>query len=404
MTNGREILRGKMVLFGVTGGIAAYKAVDVVSQLRKAGSEVLVIMTEAATKLVSPLTFQTLSHNPVYTDMWAEPKRWAVEHIALAERADLGMIVPATANIIGKIAAGIADDMLSTTVMATKAPVLIAPAMNVNMFENPITQENLRKLAGLGYHIVDPDTGTLASGAEGKGRLPGTAVILAAAAGILGQAADFAGKNILVTAGPTREAIDPVRHLSNPSTGKMGYAVAAAARARGAQVVLISGPTLLPPPAGVELVKVKSALDMYSAVMAHYEAADIIIKSAAVADYRPVKAAAEKIKKGEGTMVIELERNPDILYELGQKKGNRILVGFAAETNDVLENAVAKYRKKNLDLIVANDVTQEGAGFAGDTNIVNIIDRGGAVEALPRMPKRQVADALLDRIKKLIKQ
>jgi len=402
MAGDREVLRGKTVLFGVTGGIAAYKAADVVSQLRKAGSEVLVIMTESATKLVSPLTFQTLSHNPVYTDMWAEPKRWAVEHIALAERADLFMIVPATANIIGKIAGGIADDMLSTTVMATKAPVLIAPAMNVNMFENPITQGNLHKLAGLGYRIIEPDTGMLASGAEGKGRLPETATIMAAAVGVFEQAMDFAGKHIMVTAGPTREAIDPVRHLSNPSTGKMGYAVAEAARARGAQVVLISGPTMLPPPPGVELVKVKSAVDMYNAVMAHYEAADIIIKSAAVADYRPVKAAAEKIKKGEGNMVLELERNPDILFELGQKKGDRLLVGFAAETNDVLENAVAKYRKKNLDLIVANDITQEGAGFAGDTNIVSIIDRDGSIEALPRLTKRQVADALLDRVKKLI--
>ncbi|MGI5838359.1 MAG: bifunctional phosphopantothenoylcysteine decarboxylase/phosphopantothenate--cysteine ligase CoaBC [bacterium] len=403
MTQGREILRGKTILFGVTGGIAAYKAVDVVSQLRKAGSEVLVIMTAAATRLVSPLTFQTLSHNPVYTDMWAEPKRWAVEHIALAERADIFMIVPATANIIGKIAGGIADDLLATTVMATQAPVLIAPAMNVNMYENPITQTNLRKLVGLGYHIIEPDTGILASGASGKGRLPETAVLVDAAVRLLGASADFTGKRVLVTAGPTREAIDPVRHLSNPSTGKMGYAVAEAARDRGAHVVLISGPTHLPAPAGVETMQIKSAVDMYNAVIANYEAADIIIKSAAVSDYRPVRAAAEKIKKSEGKMIIELERNPDILYELGQRKGDRILVGFAAETNDVLANAVAKYRKKNLDLIVANDVTQEGAGFAGDTNIVSIIDREGNVEALPQLTKRQVAEKLLDRVRELMK-
>ncbi len=391
-------MTGKTVLLGVTGGIAAYKAVDVVSQLRKLGCEVLIIMTEAATKLVSPLTFQSLSHNPVYTEMWAEPKRWSVEHIALAERADLVLIAPATANIIGKLANGIADDLLSTTVMATTAPVLIAPAMNHHMYENPIVQANMRKLAGFGYRFIEPEYGQLASGAQGKGRLPGTGAIIDAATAVLAAKADLAGQTVLVTAGPTREAIDPVRHLSNPSTGKMGYAVAAAARDRGAKVILISGPTQVEPPAGVELIRVVTAVQMYQAVMQRYAEASIIIKSAAVADYRPVQAAAQKIKKGEGAMAIELERNPDILFELGQKKGDRILVGFAAETNDLVENAVAKYRKKNLDLIIANDVTMEGAGFAGDTNIVKLISMDGKIEEVPKMPKRQLADVVLDRI------
>ena len=301
-----EVFRGKTIVFGVTGCIAAYKAVDLVSRLKKLGAEIHVIMTRSATELVQPITFQTLSQNPVHTDMWVAPQKWNVEHIGLADAADLFMIVPATANIIGKVAGGIADDMLSTTVMAVQAPILLAPAMNAKMYDNPIVQGNLEKLKGLGYAVVEPDYGFLACGYEGRGRLPEADVIIEAAARLLAPPQDLAGKTVLVTAGPTREALDPVRHLSNPSTGKMGYAVAEEARDRGARVVLITGPTMLKAPTGMEVIRVISARDMYAAVMDRFDAADIVIKSAAVSDYRPKEAAVQKMKKTDGDMVIQL--------------------------------------------------------------------------------------------------
>ena len=400
--NKEEIFRGKTIVFGVTGCIAAYKAADLVSRLKKLGTEIHVIMTQAATELVSPMTFQTLSQNPVHTNMWAAPQKWNVEHIGLADAADLFMIVPATANIIGKIANGIADDMLSTTIMAVKAPVLLAPAMNAKMYDNPVVQGNLEKLIGLGYCIVEPEYGFLACGYEGKGRLPDAEVIIEAAARLLCPPQELAGKKVLVTAGPTREALDPVRHLSNPSTGKMGYAVAEEARDRGAQVVLITGPTMLKAPTGMEVIRVISARDMYAAVMEQFESADVVIKSAAVSDYRPKQVAEQKMKKGNEDLVIHLERNPDILYELGQKKGSKVLVGFAAETNDLLENARVKIQKKNLDFVIANDVTKEGAGFGTDTNIVKIINRDGAIEEIPKMSKKEIARLVIDKVIRLL--
>ncbi len=400
-----RIFPGKTIVFGVAGCIAAYKAADLVSRLKKLGADIHVIMTQSAGELVRPMTFQTLSQNPVHTDMWAEPKKWNVEHIGLADSADLFMIVPATANIIGKIANGIADDMLSTTVMAVKAPIVIAPAMNAKMYDNPIVQTNIEKLKDLGYHIVEPDYGYLACGYEGKGRLPDNEVILKAACKALSSEKDLAGKRVLVTAGPTREALDPIRHLTNPSTGKMGYAVAEEARNRGAEVILISGPTMLPPPKGMKVINIKSAVEMHKAVLDHYDETDIVIKSAAVSDYRPADIADKKIKKDDVTeeqLVINLERNPDILLELGQRKGNKILVGFAAETDDLLTNAKAKIEKKNLDLVVANDVTQEGAGFASDTNIAKIIYRDGSIEEVPKMTKKELAELVIDKVKKLV--
>ncbi len=399
----REVFRGKTIVFGVTGCIAAYKAADIVSRLKKLGPDIHVIMTESATELVQPITFQTLSQNPVHTHMWEAPKKWNVEHIGLADSADLFMIVPATANIIGKMANGIADDMLSTTVLAVKAPVLIAPAMNAKMYDNSIVQENLEKLRRHGYHIIEPDTGYLACGYEGKGRLPDADAIIDAAADLLAMKQDLSGYKVLVTAGPTWEHLDPVRHLSNPSTGKMGYAVAEEARDRGAEVVLITGPTMLPAPAGMEVIRIVSALDMYDAVMTYFDAADIVIKSAAVADYRPAKVSEQKIKKLDDQMVVVMERNPDILFELGQKKGDKVLVGFAAETNDLLQNATIKINKKNLDFVIANDVTREGAGFGTDTNIVKIINRDGRIEEIPKMSKKDVAKIVIDKIIPLLK-
>ena len=400
-----DILHGKCVVVGVTGGIAAYKVADVVSKLKKTGVEILVVMTKSATELISPMTFQTLSQNIVYVDMWTETKKWSVEHIAIADRADIFLVAPATANIIGKMAHGIADDMLSTTLTATTAPVLLCPAMNVHMFDNPVVQENMAKLKSLGRYILDPDYGHLACGYAGKGRLPDTPTILEACREVLREQdkknhKDLAGKTVLVTAGPTREQLDPVRHLSNSSTGKMGYAVARQAQQRGAEVILISGPTMLTPPSGVTLVKIKTAVDMYEAVMANYEQADIIVKSAAVSDYRPAQAAEQKIKKkdGEERLVLELVRNPDILRELGKNKGERVLVGFAAETENLVENALSKYKKKNLDFIVANDITKEGAGFATDTNIAKIISMDGEVEDLPLMSKDELAGLVLDKV------
>ena len=390
-------MQGKSIVVGVAGGIAAFKAAELVSSLVKKGAEVNVILTKAAQEFITPLTLQTLSKNPVITDMFAEPKSWEVQHIALADKADLFAVVPATANLIGKIASGIADDMLSTTIMATKAPVLFAPAMNVHMYENVIVQKNISNLQQLGYIFVDPEQGRLACGYEGKGRLAKIEKILAEIENCLGSTSqDLAGKTVLVTAGGTREAIDPVRYISNHSSGKMGYAIAKAAKDRGARVILISGPVNLPKPKGIEFYPVESAHEMYGQVLERFEQADIIVKAAAVADYRPNSISKDKIKKNSETLTLDLVKNPDILAKLGKVKGDRILIGFAAESKDLLHNAKAKLDKKNLDLIVANDITQPGAGFNQDTNIVKFLFANGEVKDLPILPKVEVAHRILN--------
>ncbi|MGM0471362.1 MAG: bifunctional phosphopantothenoylcysteine decarboxylase/phosphopantothenate--cysteine ligase CoaBC [Bacillota bacterium] len=391
------------ILLGVTGGIAAYKALEIVSRLKKLGAEVHVIMTEAATEFVQPLSFRSLSHNPVVVDMFATPKKWDVQHISLAERADLCLIAPATANMIGKLANGIADDMLSTTVMATEAPVLLAPAMNSKMYDNPIVQQNLSQLAELNYQILEPEAGYLACGSSGKGRLPDPELIVKEVVANLSDKQDLADCRMLVTAGGTEEPIDPVRFIGNHSSGKMGYAIAQAAANRGAKVQLISAPTNLSSPQDVELIEVQTAVEMYQAVMEQQADADVIIKAAAVADYRPGQQAADKIKKEESNLKLELRRNPDILAELGAKKKEQVLVGFAAESSELIANAERKLREKNLDLIIANDITASDAGFGSDTNRVVIIDPTTEVE-LPNLPKREVAQKLLDRITSILER
>ena len=396
------MLQGKCVILGVTGGIAAYKAAELLRLLVKSGAETHVVMTRSAQEFVTPLTFQALSGNPVHTELFSLIQEQEIGHISLADRADLVLVAPATANLIGKVANGIADDLLTTTIMATRAKVLFAPAMNSNMWENPIYQESHAKLESLGYAFVEPVYGDLACGWQGKGKLPDPQVIFNSAQTLLGNN-DLNGKTVLVTAGPTREEIDPVRFLSNYSSGKMGYAIACAARNRGASVVLVSGPVNLPEPKGMETLQVVSAREMHETVMARAEHADLIIKAAAVADFRPVARGDQKVKKGSAeTTTVDLQRNPDILAELGQQKGSRVLIGFAAETEDLLKHAREKLANKNLDMIVANDVTQEGAGFNGDTNIVRFLTADGNVEELPQMSKEAVAEALLDRATALL--
>lgn len=396
------LLKGKEIVLGVTGGIAVYKAVELLRLLTKAGANVHVIMTESAQEFVTPLTFQTLSMNPVSTSLFNLISEREIGHISLADRADLFVIAPATANVIGKIANGIADDMLTTTAMATRAPLLFAPAMNVNMYRNPIYRQNEEKLKCLGCTFVAPASGLLACGWEAEGKLQDPAVILQAAIAAL-TAKDMEGERLLVTAGPTREELDPVRFISNHSSGKMGYAIARAAARRGASVRLVSGPTSLDVPWRVDRVSVESASSMREEVLAALPESTIVIKAAAVADYRPESRAAEKIKKGAGSVTLEMVRNPDILAEVGGIKGNRILVGFAAETGQVEQNAIRKLEEKNLDLIVANDVSQEGAGFDVETNIARLIFRGGRREELPMMSKETLADLILDRVMELRK-
>lgn len=393
------MLNGKTVVLGVTGGIAAYKAVEIASRLVKKGSDVFVIMTESATKFVTPLTFQEITKNPVVSDMWGEVKHWHVEHIALATKADYFLIAPATANCIGKMAHGIADDMLTTTVMATTAPIIIAPAMNTNMYQNAATQDNLAILKRRGCHIITPASGMLACGVEGIGRLPEPSVIVDEVVALASAKQDLFGKRILVTAGGTHEPLDPVRFIGNRSSGKMGYAVAEAAQARGAEVILVSGPTALARPQGVQFVSVETTKEMFDAVMDAFDSVDVVIKAAAVADYRPKICAEQKIKKNDSEFTVVLEKNPDILFHLGQnKKEGQILVGFAAETNDLIKHAKQKIEKKNLDMIVANDVTAKGAGFNVDTNIVKLIYPSGTIEECQQMTKREVADIILNKV------
>lgn len=393
------MLEGKNIVLGVTGGIAAYKACDLVSRLKKLNAAVHVIMTDSASRFIAPLTFQSLSLNQVVVDMFEAPNYWEIEHISLAKLADVLVIAPATANIIGKLANGIADDMLSTTVMATKAKVIIAPAMNTNMYENPVVQKNIQFLKKLGYVFVEPEEGRLACGDVGKGKMANPAVIQQAVVEALLPRQDLAGKTVLVTAGPTREAIDPVRFISNNSTGKMGYALAERALKRGAKVHLVSGPVNLDTPDGVRRYNVVSAEEMLNKVMELLPECDIVIKAAAVADYAPETVFSQKVKKSEPGLELKLKKNPDILYELGKIKGDRILIGFAMETENLVLNAEQKVKKKNLDFIVANDLNEAGAGFAADTNVVKIIDREGNIESIPLKKKHEVADIILDRIR-----
>jgi len=387
------------VVLGVCGGIAAYKAAELTRELIREGAEVRVVMTQNATRFVTPLTFQVLSGRRVLTDTFGDDG-YDMNHIALADYAELMIIAPATANMVGKAASGIADDLLSTTVMTLRCPVLFCPAMNAAMYESPIVQDNLGKLRRAGFHVLEPAVGDLACGVSGKGRLPEISLIVTEAARLLSPQ-DLAGERILVTAGPTREPFDPVRFITNYSSGKMGYALAAAARRRGAEVVLVSGPVTLPPPYGVEAVMVESAREMFEKVMEHLEKSTVIIKAAAVADYRPAVRSRGKIKKTKGPLILELERNPDIIAEVGKRKGDRILVGFAMESENLVENAAAKMKAKGMDFIVANDLNEEGAGFQHDTNKVRIIMNDGSIESLPLMDKLEVAHAILDRVKKL---
>lgn len=391
------MLSNKNVVLGVCGGIAAYKACELTSRLKKLNANIDVIMTKSAAEFVTQLTFQSLSLNQVITDMFEKPKYFEIEHISLAKKADIIVIAPATANVIGKLASGIADDMLTTTVMASKAIKLIAPAMNTNMYENIIVQRNIETLKQLGYYFMEPGEGRLACGDIGKGKMAEPELIEDKVKELLIKQQDLEGKTVLVTAGPTREALDPVRFITNHSTGKMGFAIAERAVARGATVYLVSGPSDLSTPFGVQRYDIESALEMHDVVMKLMEKADIIIKSAAVADYRMAEISTEKIKKSEDDLVIKLQKNPDILYELGKVKGNRVLIGFAMETQNLIENAKAKVLKKNLDFIVANNLKTEGAGFAADTNVVKIIDKSGKVEDIPLMKKSDLADIILDK-------
>jgi phosphopantothenoylcysteine decarboxylase/phosphopantothenate--cysteine ligase len=383
------------VVLGVSGGIACYKAVELVRLLVKDGFAVQVIMTRGAMEFVTPLTFQTLSGRPVASETFNLTQESEIGHIRLADSADLFVIAPATANIIGKMAVGIADDLLTTVLMATKAPVLVAPAMNIHMYEHPIVQENVRKLRRLGYHFIEPAEGYLACGYEGKGRLPEPEKILEEIRRLL-KKKDLVGEKVLITAGPNQEPLDPVRYISNRSSGKMGYALARAAIRRGAEVALISGPTALESPAGARLIPVTTAAEMRHAVLKEFPTCTAVIMAAAVADYRPADFASKKIKRGEGPIELRLEPNPDILKEIGAQKDGKMLVGFAAETDELVANANKKLKDKNLDMIVANDVTGTGAGFDVDTNIVTILDRRGGVYALPLMSKDQLAEQIFD--------
>jgi phosphopantothenoylcysteine decarboxylase / phosphopantothenate---cysteine ligase len=399
------------IALGVTGGVAAYKAAELVRRLQQEKLDVQVVMTRSAQEFITPLTFAALTGQKVITDMFsaggtAAPANVesAIEHIAVAQRIDLLLVAPATADILGKFANGIAEDFLSTLYLATKAPVVVAPAMNVNMWDHAATQRNLAILRERGVHVVDPDEGYLACGMVGSGRLAATETIAKKVCEVLGLRHDLAGQTILITAGPTCEDIDPVRFLTNRSSGKMGYALAEAANRRGARVALVSGPTDLKIPDGVDWVPVRSTEEMHHAVRERAANANIVIMAAAVSDYRPAGQHDQKLKRGEGSFTLELEPTPDILADLGREKRGQVLVGFAAETNSVAENARGKLERKGADMIVANDVTQEGAGFDGDTNIVTMFLRDGREIPLPKMTKFEVANEILDRVLEIRKR
>lgn len=395
------MLANKTLVLGITGSLSAYKAADIASKLTQAGAKVEVVMTESATRFIAPLTLRSITGRPVVTDMFELASEFNIEHVALAEAADVVVIAPATANVIAKLAGGIADDELTCTVLATEAPVIVAPAMDVNMFQNPITQENLAKLKARGFTIVGPEHGWLASGKVGMGRLADTDKIIDTINKVLQRGRDLTGKRIVVTAGGTQEPIDPVRHIGNRSSGKMGYAIAEAARDRGAEVKLITAPTSLPKPAGMEVVPVVTAAQMKAAVAKAVAQADALIMAAAVTDYQPKSVAKAKIKKETPTLTLELTRTPDILTEV---KGNFLKVGFAAESENVVENAKKKLQSKQLDLIVANDITDPDSGFGADTNKVTLIDKQGNIETLPLMTKREVAERILDRVVEFLKR
>jgi phosphopantothenoylcysteine decarboxylase / phosphopantothenate---cysteine ligase len=396
------MLNNKTIILGITGGIAAYKAADLASKLTQAGAKVEVIMTESAEKFITPLTLRNITHRPVVTDMFELASEWSVQHVALAEAADAVVIAPATANTIARLATGIADNMLGTVVLATKAPVIIAPAMNDNMYANAVTQKNVATLKARGFTFIEPEPGRLASGKiGGKGRLPDTAKIIGAVERVLGQKKDLEGKKVVVTAGGTREPIDPVRHISNRSSGKMGYALAEAARDRGAEVILISANTSVADPGGLTVVDVSTTEEMKQAVEKAVKKADVLLMAAAPADYQPEMVAKNKIKKeNKNSMTIRLVRTPDILAGL---KGRFIRVGFAAESENLVANARKKLENKNLDLVVANDITKADSGFDVDTNRVVLVDKQGKTEELPLMTKREVAEKILDRVKDLVK-
>ena len=417
------MLKDKNIILGVTGGIAAYKCVDLVSRLRKQGANVHVILTKGAQNFVTETAMREISGNPVVTSMWQEIQQYDVEHIALAQLADVVLVAPATANVIAKCACGMADDMLTTTLLATKAPVFFAPAMNTNMYENSITQQNLHTLQERGCHIIEPAAGHLACGTSGVGRMPEPQELVEILADFfatgkelaesdeadsrqyLAEGLDFSGLNILVTAAGTREPIDPVRYIGNRSSGKMGYAIAEAARDLGANVTLISGPSALTPLAGVNFFKVESARDMRRLVLENFPESQIVIKAAAVADYRVKNVADHKIKKNDEELTLVLEKNPDILKELGQKKQKgQVLVGFAAETQNLIQYAQSKLEKKNLDMIVANDVSKPQAGFNVDTNLIKLLKRDGSIEELPLMSKKDLAYIILNHVMKIYRQ
>ena len=419
------MLNGKKIVLGVTGGIAAYKCVDLASRLRKKGAEVHVILTRGAQNFVTETAMREISGNPVITSMWGEIHNYDVEHIALATLADVVLIAPATANVLAKAAAGIADDMLTTTVLATRAPIFFAPAMNSNMYENPVTQQNITTLQQRGWQLIPPASGHLACGTSGIGRMPEPAELVEvlenyfAGEGGSVESADgntmdntmgnimgstMQGLKLLVTAAGTREPIDPVRYIGNRSSGKMGYAIAEAAARLGAEVTLISGPSALQPPAGVEFFGVEAAREMRQLVQERFPACDIVIKAAAVADYRVKNVSDQKIKKNDAELTLVLEKNPDILKELGEmKQPHQTLVGFAAETQNLLQYAKGKLEKKNLDMIVANDVSKPQAGFNVDTNLIKLLKRDGSIEELPLMSKKELAYIILDRVMKLRK-
>ena len=397
------MLKGKKIVLGVTGGIAVYKAVDLVSRLRKQGCEVRVVMTEHAQQFVTPLTFKEISGNQVAVSMWSSNQEFNVEHIALANWADAFVVAPATANIIAKMAYGLADDLLSTTLLAAQAPIVVCPAMNTGMYENVATQENIAKLQGRGITVMPPAVGKLACGTSGAGRLPEPQEIVEFLNAFFAKReGDLRGLKVLVTAAGTREPIDPVRFVGNRSSGKMGYAVAQMAAERGAEVLLVSGPSALSIPANVKAIKVETTNEMLEACVESYDKVDIVIKAAAVADYRPRDVAEQKIKKKtDDALTVVMDKNPDILKTLGAKKTHQVLVGFAAETQNLLENARDKVVKKNLDMIVANDVTAAGAGFNADTNIVKFLFANGEVRSLEQMPKVDVANCILDEALKI---
>lgn len=391
------IFTGKNIIMGVCGGIAAYKSADLIRSLAKRGANVHVVMTESAKEFIAPLTLETLSRTPVFTNLFPPPKGDPLAHISLGNKADIVVVAPATANTLGKIAHGIADNFLCTLLLATQAPVLICPAMNVHMWQNRIVKANVEGLKTQGFYFVEPEWGELACGEEGFGRLAEPETIVERIEAIL-TPKDLLGKKVLVTAGPTQEHLDPVRFLSNPSTGKMGYAMARVAKRRGAEVTLVTGPTTLIPPKGIRVIRVKTALEMRDVVQNNLEGVSIIVKAAAVSDFRPMRSSDKKTRKAKDIMELKLERNPDILKELGQKKGNQILVGFAAETHDDMRNAKNKLKEKNLDLIVVNHVGTPGVGFGSDTNMVKILDKNGNILDIPLMEKERVAEKIWDKV------